>query len=275
MGYKGTEPYEGLATLHWAAVDEGCSEQPENLRRMRRAVKRFGQPALEVGCGSGRLLLELRRQGFEVDGCDLSLEMLNLCVDAARRRGLDVDLYWQAMQRLDLPRRYKVILVPCGSFMHLVEQTEALEALGRFHTHLEPGGALVLDLYLGNPRLVTETLPAEWEKVMQLPQPSAGASLVVEKRAYTIDPLEQIFTAQRRYRLLHRDRVVREEVRPAKYRWYGKVELEVMLAWAGFQDVEIAVHNLEQSNSHEFRERPRMVVTAQRGRHRPADRSQH
>lgn len=264
MGYKGTEPYEGLATLHWAALDEGGPGQREDLARMRRAIDRFGQPALEVGCGAGRLLLELRAQGYEVDGCDLSLDMLNLCKDAARLRRFDVDLYWQAMQELDLPRRYSSILVPCGAFMHLVERAEALEALRRFRAHLLPGGALVLDLHLVNSLPVTDALPADWERVRQLRKTPEGNRLLVERRAFSVDPLEQIFTDQLRYRLLQKDHVVREEVRRGKYRWYGRVELGVMLAWAGFQEVEVTIHEVQPGQRRETHEKSCMVVTARR-----------
>ncbi len=264
MGYKGTEPYEGLATLHWAAVSQEGSGQREDPARLRGAVERYGQPALEVGCGTGRLLLELRQQGYAVDGCDLSLEMLYLCAEAARQRGLGVDLYWQAMQDLHRPRRYRSILVPCGSFMHLVARAEALEALRRFHAHLLPEGALLLELYLGHGFPLPRVLPAEWKLVRKLRPESEGSSLLVEKRAYAADPLEQIFTDQRRYTLLRQERVVREEVRPARYRWYGKVEVSVMLAWAGFQEIDVRLHRPSPSDSHELDQGPRMMVTARR-----------
>ena len=55
----------------------------------------------------------LLRAGLDVDGCDVSEDMLALCREAAAREGLTPTLYAQAMHELDLPRRYRTIVV-CG-----------------------------------------------------------------------------------------------------------------------------------------------------------------
>src|SRR5512145_2745630 len=66
-----------------------------------------GQPALDVACGTGRLLLPYLRDGLDADGCDVSPDMLAECRAAAAREGLAPNLYAQAMCALDLPRRYR------------------------------------------------------------------------------------------------------------------------------------------------------------------------
>ncbi len=54
--------------------------------------------------------------GLDVDGCDISPDMLALASERAVREGLDPpNLYAQAMHELDLPRRYRTIIV-CGGF---------------------------------------------------------------------------------------------------------------------------------------------------------------
>src|SRR5439155_5800020 len=65
-----------------------------------------GQPALDVACGTGRLLVPYLRAGLDVDGCDISADMLALCRERAEREGLpQPNLYAQAMHELDVPRR--------------------------------------------------------------------------------------------------------------------------------------------------------------------------
>jgi len=81
----------------------------------RKFVEAGGQPALDVACGTGRLLIPYLRAGLDVDGCDLSDDMLSLCRARAEAEGLSPNLHKQPMHRLDLPRRYRTILV-CGSF---------------------------------------------------------------------------------------------------------------------------------------------------------------
>src|SRR5207249_1096106 len=103
------------------------------------------QPALDVACGTGRLLVPYLRAGLDVDGCDISPDMLALCRERAEREGLPPpNLYAQAMHELDLPRRYRTIVV-CGGFGLGGHREHDVEALRRIHGHLEPGGLLLLD----------------------------------------------------------------------------------------------------------------------------------
>lgn len=76
----------------------------------REAIERGDGPALELGCGNGRLLLDYRNRGLDVDGLDSSADMLAICrADAA---GVDVTLHHADWTSLDLPRRYATIYTP-------------------------------------------------------------------------------------------------------------------------------------------------------------------
>lgn len=50
-------------------------------------IRRAGQPALELGCGTGHPLLELLRQGLNVHGLDASRDMLARCQAKAQAQG--------------------------------------------------------------------------------------------------------------------------------------------------------------------------------------------
>src|SRR5262249_28928407 len=119
-----------------------------------------GSPALDVGCGTGRLLLPYLAAGLEVEGVEPSADMLAICRQRAAERGLNPVLYRQTMQALDLPRRYRAIIVPCGSFQLVMERAEAWEALRRLHAHLEQGGVLALTSF--NETRVCQTPLNEW-----------------------------------------------------------------------------------------------------------------
>ena len=119
----------------WAAFNTGGPE-----------IEYFGgfvarsQPALDAGCGTGRLLLPWLEAGYDVDGCDVSADMIELC----RRRAPDATLFVQALHELDPPRRYRTI-VACGVFGLGSTRAQDAEALRRLHDALEPGGLLLLD----------------------------------------------------------------------------------------------------------------------------------
>ena len=130
----------GLVAKWWAEFNEGGPE----IDYFRRFIERDGQPALDVACGTGRLLLPYLRAGLDVDGCDVSEDMIALCRERAEREGLTPTLFVQSMHELDPPRSYRTIIV-CGGFAVGSDRAHDLQALARFYEHLEPGGTLVLD----------------------------------------------------------------------------------------------------------------------------------
>ena len=130
----------GLVSRWWAEFNLGGPE----IEYFRPFVE-AGQPALDAGCGTGRLLIPYLRAGLDVDGCDVSPDMLGSVPGAGEREGLPApNLYAQAMDELDLPaplpddRRVRRI----GLGGH---RSTTSRALRRLYDHLEPGGILVAD----------------------------------------------------------------------------------------------------------------------------------
>ena len=106
----------------------------------RAVIRDRGEPALEIGCGTGRLLLDYVADGLDVEGVDPSPDMLRICRRKMEQRGLTVTVHMQAMQSLDLARRFQTLFVPAGSFMLLTDRGDAEHALARFYAHLGPRG---------------------------------------------------------------------------------------------------------------------------------------
>jgi SAM-dependent methyltransferase len=95
--------HQGLVAKWWS---EFKHDGPE-IAYFQGFIQDGGEPALDLGCGTGRLLLPYLRAGLDVDGCDVSADMLALCSEQAAREGLSPTLYEQAMHELDLPRANK------------------------------------------------------------------------------------------------------------------------------------------------------------------------
>lgn len=133
----------GLVARYWA---EHNTDGPE-ITYCRSQIERYGQPALDSGCGTGRLLIPFLRAGLDVDGCDVSPDLLALCHEKAAREALQPRLHQQALHELDPPRPYQTI-VACGVFGIGVTGQQDLWALQRFYQHLDPGGVLLRDHHL-------------------------------------------------------------------------------------------------------------------------------
>jgi SAM-dependent methyltransferase len=233
----------GLMARWWAEFNVGGPEIPY----FQRFIERGGQPALDVACGTGRLLLPYLRAGLDVDGCDISPDMLAECRDRAAREGLAPRLYAQAMHELTLPRTYRTILV-CGGFGLGGNRGRDVEALRRMYQHLGPGGLLVLDneAPYANATLwrywLTEDrrqLPQEWPASGTRKQASDGSELELRARLVGLDPLEQCLTLEMRLGLWRDEHLVAEEERTLKAIVYFKHELVGLLERVGFTGIEV------------------------------------
>ena len=142
---SGSDFHRGLAALLFQVVNR--DDAPE-VGYYREIIERSGGPALDAGCGPGRLLCQYLRAGLDVDGCDISPDMIDLCRRRAEAEGLTPSLHVQSNAGLDLPRRYRTI-VSCGTFGLNGTRADDLESLRRFHAHLEPGGTLAVDVEAG------------------------------------------------------------------------------------------------------------------------------
>ena len=76
---------------------------------LRQVHRRYGEPALELGCGDGDPTLDLVARGLDVEGLDASPDMLDRCRHRARAAGVAVTLHQQSIQRMDLAKRYNSI----------------------------------------------------------------------------------------------------------------------------------------------------------------------
>jgi SAM-dependent methyltransferase len=238
-------------TWHYGLIAKWWSEFSEDgpeIDCFRRFVER-GQPALDVACGTGRLLVPFLHAGFDVDGCDVSADMIAHCRERAEREGLTPTLFVQPMHELDPPRPYRTIFV-CGGFGLGSTRRQDEQALRRFHTHLQPGGTLVFDIEMpyssGYPAkfwwkkerdAMTRSWPPDdrWDRR----RGSDGADYGLQSRVVDFDPLEQRITWQMRARMWRDGELVREEEHALHINLYFKNELLMMLERAGFEEVDV------------------------------------
>jgi SAM-dependent methyltransferase len=233
--------WTGLAAQAWDP--SGGNDWNFDYPFIGKAIAQYGQPALDVGCGTGRLLLRLLKDGYDVDGIDTSADMLAICREKARQDGLAPNVYQQSMQALDLARRYKVIFIPCGSFVLVTDRAEAWEALRRFHAQLEPQGVLIFNLFWPfKPGEPLSEKPhggdGDWAPLWSHDLPD-GRTIAQQLKRETIDRVDQLLIAQRRYQLIENGNVVQEEIFASNERWYFKHEMLLMLERVGFRTTNV------------------------------------
>ena len=234
--------HHGLVARWWAEFNEGGPE----VEYFRGFVE-SGQPALDVACGTGRLLVPFLRAGLDVDGCDVSSDMVALCRERAEREGFAPTLFVQAMHDLDPPRSYRTIFV-CGGFGLGSSRDDDLQALARFYEHLEPGGTLVLDnevpyanenLWPRWPKSGRGDLPRPWGPTPDPRRAPDGNDYALQSRLVDLDPLEQRATMEIRAYRWREGVLDAEEEHSLTMTVYFKNELLLMLERTGFVDVVV------------------------------------
>lgn len=237
--------HHGLVAKWWAEFNDGF--RPQEIPYFQRYVEGDGGPALDVACGTGRLLIPYLRAGLDVDGCDVSADMISLCRAKAAAEGFFPNLSVQAMHELDPPRRYRTIFV-CGAFGLGSTREQDLGALRRFHDCLEPGGTLLLDTEVpyADPRQWRYWLRDGRDDLPETGQPprerraaSDGTELALSSRVIEVDPLAQRVTLA-----IHAEQWrdgVREvgEDHTLHIGLYFPNELALMLERAGFREIRI------------------------------------
>jgi SAM-dependent methyltransferase len=116
-------------------------------------------PVLELGCGTGRVLIPMARAGIEMVGLDNSPSMLAVCRKKVSRETVDVQARVQLVQadmgQFALGQEFRLVTIPFRAFQHLLTVDEQVSCLSSIHTHLVSGGCLVLDVFNPSlPRLV-------------------------------------------------------------------------------------------------------------------------
>jgi SAM-dependent methyltransferase len=248
----------GLVARWWAEFNV---DGPE-INYFRRYVE-HGQPALDVACGTGRLLIPYLRDGLDVDGCDVSADMVELCRARAAREGVSPTLLVQPMHELDPPRRYRTIYV-CGGFGLGSTRDQDAQALRRFHECLEPGGTLVLDnenpYAGGSPWRYWQAegrtgIPREWEPLEEAERRRAadGSEIALQSRVIEFDPLEQCTTYEMRAGLWRDGELVQREEHALRLNLYFMHEVLLLLERAGFADILVHGDYVEEPPGPETR----------------------
>jgi SAM-dependent methyltransferase len=189
------------------------------------------------------LLIPFLLAGLDVDGCDISPDMLSLCRARAEREGFKPHLYQQALHELALPRSYQTI-VACGALGLGSSRQQDFIALQRFYQHLKLGGVLLLDHYLpyGDTRAwqfwqkeSRDQLPEPWPDTIGKTPPDEGTDYELHTTIVAFDPLEQQVTRKIRALLWRDSQLIEEEEYTLSENFYFRNELRQMLEQVGFE----------------------------------------
>ena len=130
--------------VSWHDVE--CASYQADLPLWRELAESRGGPVLDLGCGTGRVALDLADRGHRVTGVDSEAVLVAELARRARERGLRVDAVTADVRSFSLGRRFPLVLAPMQVVQLLGGAAGRRRALACARGHLEPGGALAVAL---------------------------------------------------------------------------------------------------------------------------------
>ena len=220
---------------------------------------------LELGCGTGRILIPIAKAGCQITGLDLSEHMLAKCQkklsDLNDDQISNVTLIQSNMTEFDLGNKFDHIIIPFRAFQHLLEIKEQESCLKCVQKHLKDNGRLVFDIFnvdlsrVNNPKFkeITEDTP-EFEL-------ENGFKLRRCHRVIEFHTKEQYNDVELIYYLTDKDGKTEKITHQFPMRYFIKTEIEQLLERCGLQIIEI-YGNLDKSPLTD--KSPEMIIVATR-----------
>jgi SAM-dependent methyltransferase len=204
-----------------------------------QAALESGGPVLEIGCGTGRILIPTARAGVQITGVDLSEPMMAVCRQQLDQEPEEVqdraELVLADMRNFDLGKQFSLVTLPFRPFQHLETVEDQIDCLRAIHRHLQPGGRMILDLF--NPSLYSLVRQDEGQEFGDEPEFSMpdGRQVLRRHRVIKRDLFNQINHVELIYYVTHPNGQQERLVHAFPMRYLFRFEAEHLLARCGFE----------------------------------------
>lgn len=198
-----------------------------------------GGEALELACGTLRVMLPVAAAGVRVTGIDESPFMLELAqkkLDAAPPKiRARIAIQPGDMRTFELDRQFNLIYIPFNTLGILLTIEDQLAMLAQVKKHLAPGGVFAFDVFFPDVERLHGAVLSRWQ--LEMDESFPDGSRVQRDLVREIDLRRQITFITWRNKEYQDQVLVREWLTDLKLRYFFAHELEHLLARAGFEIV--------------------------------------
>ena len=222
-----SQPYLSLeAELHdafWEAEDDGSE-----VALMAAFLGKHPGPALEIGSGSGRLLFPLVQMGLEVEGLELSRDMLKLGKARAAKMGIRPVMHEGDMTDWSDGRKFAALLAPAFTLQLAADPEQTLR---HWHGLLQNHGGLYLTIFMPYAELLGDLPENAWYEDHKVTL-ADGRQGLLETR-HRLDRARQLLEREHRYSLAGNPPLTHHSRQTI--RWFEHAEIISLLAACGFR----------------------------------------
>jgi len=212
---------------------------PDDIAFYQACLLSADASLLELGCGTGRVLLPLAALCGFIHGIDRSQAMLARCLEKLQAAAIPpgkARVEHGDITCFALDRKFDLIIAPYRVFQ-LLETDAQVDGLFRcIHTHLAPGGTCILNVF--HPQGGFEGVQQEWATTTEICRWEVtidGVRLRCDERLSRLDPERHILYPELVYRRYVGDAWVDDAVLRIPRRCYAPEALEQVIGAHGFR----------------------------------------
>jgi SAM-dependent methyltransferase len=215
---------------------------PDAPRDINFYLERVPFPAarvLELGCGTGRVLVPLTQACSYVHGVDISAAMIAVCCEKVKAAGIPETRARAEVRDITsfaLNQHFELIIAPYRVFQLLETEIAVMSTFACIRQHLAPGGSCILNVF--NPNGDPETLRTQWctEKEKLCWEVSIeGGRVTCHDRRPRMDPEKMILYPELIYRRYSGEALVDEATLKIAMRCYYPEEFLQLVTKQGFR----------------------------------------
>lgn len=216
-----------LHDLFWRAEPD-ADESP----LLRGFLEQHPGKALEVGCGSGRLLLPLIKSGYPIEGIEISSEMVELLLADATAQELSPVVHHADINDFAATEQYSAITIPAFT-LQLLSREEALAALTSLRKMSTASGALYFTVFIPWSEILGDLEEDVWHLDKKAPYQDKLVARCYTK--HSINRLEQTLHRKHRYEISKSSgKRLEEHLSEQLLQWYFLAELQLLLEKSGW-----------------------------------------
>jgi len=204
----------------------------DDLEFYQKLLDDYGEPGLELACGTGRLLVENIKQGYNVHGLDISQQMIETTKKKLLKNNLNLTtLYKQDVRKLNIDEKYPVIYYPFNSLTHFTTVEDQINVFNNIYDIVEDDGIFAFDIYVPDIEVMNN-----YGDLTRFKREYNNIIYIIEIWEEWKSTSEQIFTQY--------NRVINNETNEIEWQTkfnlsiLPKQQLELLLIDSGFEDYE-------------------------------------
>jgi SAM-dependent methyltransferase len=204
-------------------------------------AKEHGGPVLEIGCGTGRVLLPIARAGIEIHGLDASASMLRVLKErvaseppAVRKK---VRMHAGDMRHFRLARKFPLVLMPFRPLQHMHTVSDQTAALRTAAHHLSTRGILAFDVFYPDYQKIFTGIGDEIQELVWTLPDASGKIIRRSFRKESVDKIRQTIHFTFLYRTYDGETLVREESERFLLTYFTYPQLRALFLLAGLEPV--------------------------------------